>query len=183
MNWDQPELPFPASDLRAELVATLEHLRKLVDQVPSKLDDPCGCLGTLKIDIGETARTALIAKEVVGAARDIDDALKAALADAMPSKTMVIDGGITLERKGGVIRKQWDHDLLASAVVRLAVVDPDSGEVLMPYGPAQKIADELLACGHVDYWRAGELRARGLDPGQYCTEERGRSTVIIRGPA
>lgn len=108
------------------------------------------------------------------------------VAGLMASNVVVIPGVGVLERRGGRKRSAWDHARLASLLaVRVADqrrVDPDTGEIL-PRPPgrlAQDVVDELLACAGLSYWKVGELRARKLDPADYCEEEAGRSTVGIR---
>lgn len=83
------------------------------------------------------------------------------------------------ERKSGTARKQWDHSAVAGRVVQTLLVDPTTGE------PAPEeyrdfaylLRDRLLEAGHVDYWRATQLRALGVNPDDFCTSTPGRSSV------
>jgi hypothetical protein len=111
--------------------------------------------------------------------------IETVLAQAMPSATMAVAGVGVLERRGGKKRTSWDHARLASllaARVGDRRFDPATGEELArpPAVLAQDVADELLACAGVSYWKVGELRARKVDPTQFCEEAPGRTTVGIR---
>lgn len=111
--------------------------------------------------------------------------LETALARIMPATTMAVASVGVLERRAGKKRTAWDHTRLASllaARVGDRRFDPATGEELArpPAVLAQDVADELLACAGLSYWKTGALKARGLDPGQFCEEEPGRTTVGIR---
>lgn len=116
----------------------------------------------------------------------LESEIETALAGLMSSNVVVVPEVGVLERRGGRKRTNWDHARLASLLaVRVADqrrIDPETGEIL-PRPPgrlAQDVADELLACAGLSYWKVGELRARQVDPGQFCEEEPGRQTVGIR---
>lgn len=181
MSWEQPELPFPPIEgIRVHLVQMTEDIEGLHDHVPEKAALPCGCAGTG--DVAELARTILAARALVGAVRDLEHTVEQLLVATMPSRQMVADG-LVLERKSGSLRKRWDHPAVASKLAARACIDEETGEVLGDSSFAQRVTDEILAVGHVDYWRAGELRSRGIDPDRYAETERGQPTVVIRTPA
>lgn len=115
----------------------------------------------------------------------VESEVETLLAKAMPSATLAVEGVGVLERRGGTKRRNWDHPRLASllaARVGDRRFDPGTGEELArpPAVLAQDVADEFLACAGVSYWKAGALKARGLDPAAFCEEEAGRATVGIR---
>jgi len=116
----------------------------------------------------------------------LESEVETAVAGLMASNVVTIPEVGVLERRGGRKRTEWDHARLASLLaVRVADqrrVDPDTGEIL-PRPPgrlAQDVVDELLACAGVSYWKVGELRARKVDPADFCEEGPGRQTVGIR---
>lgn len=115
----------------------------------------------------------------------VESELETNLARIMPASTIAVAGVGVLERRAGKKRTSWDHTRLASllaARVGDRRFDPATGEELArpPAVLAQDVADELLACAGLSYWKTGALKARGLDPGQFCEEEAGRTTVGIR---
>lgn len=115
----------------------------------------------------------------------VESELETNLARIMPASTIAVAGVGVLERRAGKKRTSWDHTRLASllaARVGDRRFDPATGEELSrpPAVLAQDVADELLACAGLSYWKTGALKARGLDPGQFCEEEAGRTTVGIR---
>jgi hypothetical protein len=179
-EWEQPELPFPAtSGIRQRLGEMQGEVEALESEVPSAAI-PCGCAGGP--DCAELARTILSIKALIGAARDLEHAYEAVLVAAMPERQLVVDG-LVLERKGGTIRKSWDHFMLASQVALRAAVDLETGEQFIDLKDAEKVAAEIMATAGISYWRVGELKTRGIDASKYCVEEKGRPTVVIRqGP-
>lgn len=115
----------------------------------------------------------------------VEAELETAVAGLMPSATVAVAGVGVLERRGARKRTAWDHPRLASllaARVGDRRFDPATGEELVrpPAVLAQDVADELLACAGVSYWKVSELRARHVDPASFCEEEAGRTTVGIR---
>lgn len=116
----------------------------------------------------------------------LESEVETMVAGLMSSNVVVIPEVGVLERRGGKKRTEWDHARLASLLaVRVADqrrVDPETGEIL-PRPPgrlAQDVVDELLACAGVSYWKVGELRARKVDPADFCEEGPSRQTVGIR---
>lgn len=140
---------------------------------------------------GDTAGLARILAAVRKARADlafVESEVEAALSRAMPTATIAVEGVGVLERRSGKKRTKWDHTRLASmlaARVGDRRFDPETGEELArpPAVLAQDVADELLACAGVSYWKVGELKARKVDPAQFCEEEPGRTTVGIRAHA
>lgn len=116
----------------------------------------------------------------------IESEVEAALAATMPTAVIAVEGVGVLERRGGRKRTAWDHPRLASLLAARTAdqrrIDPDTGEIMArpPGRLAQDVADELLACAGLSYWKTGALKARGLDPADFCEEGAGRATVGIR---
>jgi len=111
-----------------------------------------------------------------------------ALYETMPGKIGAVEGVASAEKKSATVRKKWAHESLAARLAALIAderrFDFETGEIdetpLPPAELAARIAAELVACAGISYWRTTALRGRGLDPADYCEEERGRGTVIVR---
>lgn len=111
-----------------------------------------------------------------------------ALYRIMPGKIASVEGVGSAEKKSGTTRKAWEHQRIAARLAARVAderrVDLETGEIdetpLPPAELAMKVADEIVSCAGVSYWRTTALRGRGLDPADYCEEERGRPSVIIR---
>lgn len=104
--------------------------------------------------------------------RDAEDAL----ARVMPTKTEVVDGIGTLERKRAGRWKDWHSDALIEEVVTSAV-DKDTGELSVV-----AVLDALREC--VPFtpslgWRTTALKERGIDPDEFGTYDKGRLTVRV----
>lgn len=115
----------------------------------------------------------------------VESELENGLARIMPTNTIAVAGVGVLERRFGRKRSNWDHRRVASllaARVGDRRFDPSTGEELArpPAVIAQDVANELLDCCGVAYWKARALEHRGLDPATFCEEEPGRTTVGIR---
>jgi hypothetical protein len=186
MELEQQELPFPEASekpvlddlarIQAELETMYEHL--------SPAESPCGCTGPTyhpvlqNVDLGGLARIVTALTGVLGAARDVKDLVEQHTIRVMPDRQAVVDGFV-LERKSGTTRKDWDHTAVASKVAARACCNED-GEIVFGLEIGQRIADEILATAGIGYWRVSALRNRGIDPGQYCEETKGRPSLIVR---
>lgn len=83
------------------------------------------------------------------------------------------------ERKGGNVRKKWEHDRLAERVTTAAITDKATGELAVEPDVAHGLVAEVLACAAVSYWRVGALKARGVRFDDACETETGRRTVHV----
>lgn len=189
MEIEQQSLPFgeTADDVVDQLAALQGRLETMYEHLLPR-ESPCGCTGPMypapvleASTLGGLARLVTALVGVMAAARDVKELVEQHTIRAMPDRQAVADGYV-LERRSGTVRKSWDHPLLASVISRLATVDHDSGEILMKAEDAQRVTDEIMACAGLAYWKVGELRQRGIDPGQYCEESRGRPSLIVRAP-
>jgi hypothetical protein len=190
MEIEQQELPFPVPP-EAGILDTLAHIQAQLETMYESMlpvDSVCECVGHVlpspalkSLGLGGLARVIVALKGVIAAARDAMDLVEQHTIRTMPDRQAVVDGFV-LERKSGTVRKAWDHPLLASLVARRATFDAETGEVLIKPEDAQRVIDELLTVGHIDYWRAGALRERGIDPDQYCETQKGRASLIVRAP-
>jgi len=88
--------------------------------------------------------------------------------------------GYYAERKGGMVRKHWDHKLLAAKVTERNYTDPDTGEIdVASEEVAQDVVSELLRAAAISYWRTTVLRSMGIDYDDAVETERGRRTVHV----
>lgn len=106
--------------------------------------------------------------------------LESWLAERLPRGGMAVEGVGWLEAKPATKRTQWDHDEVVRHVTARArderQVDPETGE----YEPVEEaIVRVLRECAGIGYWKVTGLRARGLDPDEFCTVERGPRRVTI----
>lgn len=92
--------------------------------------------------------------------------------------------GLLAERRGGAKRTAWRHDdvraSIRDTVAVRAAVDQTTGEVDPVRADAATHAVDLaLSAVGAGSYRASGLRALGLDPGNFCTQEYGRRTVAV----
>jgi hypothetical protein len=96
--------------------------------------------------------------------------LERLITPAMPAEVIVQGSGV-FTKLGRKDRTEWDREALLSAVLDSRLVDPTTGE----------IADETPLAKVLHVWnlqapRTLALRARGIDPDEFCrTEWRGYS--------
>lgn len=91
--------------------------------------------------------------------------LENVIGQAMPDKR-VTAAGVTVERHRKAKRTQWDTDSLKRIVLDSRIVDEDTGEIL-----DESPIDKLLAVWNLGPPRTTALRARGIDPDEFCTTE------------
>lgn len=132
-------------------------------------------------ELAELAKSLSVIDREIRALREQRDHIVAAIVAAMPSKVVELPGVGSLERKKGNDRRRWDHETLLRVVLARSRderrADPETGE----YEDAGEAAVRVLAeCAHVDYWRAAALKARGLDPDEYCESSPAPPSVIFR---
>jgi hypothetical protein len=93
------------------------------------------------------------------------------VAAAMPDRRITVLGVGTFERYRRADRKKWDKDLYR-AVLDTRLVDAETG-VMLDETPLGKV----LAVWNLGAPRVTALRARGLDPDEWCEVEYGRVTL------
>lgn len=153
------------------ILAVGQHVQDLDDDLPALLDD---C----------TVPQLLEALAQIRQARQHLARLEAIVerhtAQQMEDKRIEWDGGYA-ERRKGAIRKHWLHDDLAHVVTVAALVDPETGE--LPGDEVrhavERAVSELMNTASVAYWRVGQLKRLGIDVGDYCHTEPGRTTVEV----
>lgn len=90
----------------------------------------------------------------------------------MPEKRVEVPGVGMVERTTRADRKQWDGEALRSAVLDSRLVDPETGEVA-----DESPLDKILHVWNLGAPRVTALRARGIDPDEFCRVEFGARTI------
>ena len=112
---------------------------------------------------------------------DVISACEADVAELMPSKRETIDGLGTIERRKGSDRKKWESADLVKRLVRDALDPEGTGEIPSSVPEAVDAAVTVLVeCAPFIPsmgWRATALRARGIDPDEWCEVTPGRVGV------
>ncbi len=112
--------------------------------------------------------------------RGVERDLELAIDDLMTGRFLTV-GPYELERRRGPNRKAWDHEGLLRVVLARSrderVCDLATGEYEDPGAAAVRVIAEIA---HIDYWRTGPLRARGVDVDEYCTTTPGSVFIDIR---
>lgn len=96
------------------------------------------------------------------------------LAEAMPEKRITVMGTGTFVKHGKRDRTQWDTEELRRAVLDSRLVDPTTGEVT-----EESPLDRVLHVWNLGAPRVGALRARGLDPEEWCTSRFGGWSIVL----
>lgn len=116
--------------------------------------------------------------------RDLEAAVKQAAAECLPEKRVTVEGVGTVERRAAAQRKRWDSGELLRRLVFRSLVDEATGEMLA--GDALDAAErvhavvtDVLPITPSLGWRVGALRARGVDPDEWCEVTYGRPTVQV----
>lgn len=92
------------------------------------------------------------------------------------TKRFVVEGIGEVEIKKSTKRTAWQWDDLLSAVISRVMDEPatlyDGDGTLLPYVQiGYNLGAKLRECVGMNYGKVTGLRALGIDPGEYCTEE------------
>lgn len=107
------------------------------------------------------------------------------VARLMPTKTLVVDGLGTLERRKGTDRKKWQSTDLLAHIINLAALDRETGELYPPEVTLRRLLEvlpEVVPFTGSLGWRVTALRGLGVDPDQWCETAPGRVTVTVHQP-
>lgn len=115
----------------------------------------------------------------------IHSAVAAKLAEVMPH-TLELDGLPVMERRQGKERKKWESPELLHRLIR-DTLDPDRTGELPAAAEAidavEKVVLETMPVTPSMGWRVTALKARGIDPDEWCETAPGRTTVQIHRAA
>jgi hypothetical protein len=105
------------------------------------------------------------------------------VARLLPEKRAVVEGLGVIERRQSSERRAWRSDELLDELLRLAVADPETGEVLDDEAAirarfVQVLVDCVPFTGSLK-WRLEALRELGIDPDEWCETKPGRTTVQV----
>jgi len=116
---------------------------------------------------------------------ELEATVEAKAARAMGPADRIEWDGYCAERKGGMVRKHWDHKLLAAKVTEQNYTDPDTGEIdTVAQDLTTEVVSEMLRAAAIQYWRVSVLRSMGVNYDDAVETERGRRTVhVTKGSA
>lgn len=142
--------------------AALDRMAVLADELAEQGDLPSLAAGLARI------------REYRKAVADVERHIEDYVAQLMPQDQVNLDDWLTLERRSGKTRRQWQSVELLRHLVGDQLIDARTGECVW---------DRLVAClpltGSLS-WRAGALREHGVDPGDWCEESAARTTVSVK---
>jgi len=115
-------------------------------------------------------------QQILSDLRILENDVKNYIAETMPERRVSVEGVGTVERKAKITRRNWDSDELLRKIVMGALLDPDTGEIpSSPLEAVDRVMGEVKACvpftGSTG-WRVGALKDRGIDPDEWCEENR-----------
>lgn len=137
------------------------------------IDDADRLAGQALVDQLRTVR------EVRRSIGDLHDSIEDALVAWMARRGLWDDRDLGIVRRSGKKRTRWHVDNLLDDLWLWAREHPhlpETGERLEPDEALMMTVRECLA---VSYARVGALRARDLDPDDYCERSVGRQTVDL----
>lgn len=120
-------------------------------------------------------------RSLVKILRIIDDDLAGRMVPLLANHVSVeVEGVGILQAKKGGERKGWDHEGLIRVVTAMGRderrIDKESGEPLE--SEADAIVRALVECAGIRDWRTTKLRARGIDPDEFCSVTWGPAKVV-----
>jgi hypothetical protein len=111
---------------------------------------------------------------------EIEAIVEAKAARSMGRADRIEWAGYYAERKGGMVRKHWDHKLLAAKVTEYTYTDLNTGAIDETVQSATSEAVGLiLRAAAISYWRTTVLRSMGINYDDAVETERGRRTVHV----
>ena len=152
-----------------ELARDVLMLDALTDDIAKNVD--AEDVGT---DLGEALTVWNLLADCARRLAAARDDLGRLLADDMPEKRMTVMGVGTFEKHRKADRKAWDKDELLRVVLDSRVVDPETGEVR-----EETPLDRVLDVWNLPAPRTTALKARGIDPDEFCTVEYGHLTLQV----
>lgn len=161
--------PTPTAAL--ERTNIVDQLRQFFDALDRELDehahDPVALSQAL-------ARMEAVLADV-RYVRDRCRSMAATALDAQGVRKLTVEHVATVEGTSTVDRTDWQHERLARDLLR---TEWDAGRINHP----NDVAELLLECAGIAYWRLGAVRAHGLEPDDYCTVAQDDDGKPVRTP-
>lgn len=157
-----PAVPDPLTQLRRAVARLADEVTEL---------ETAGDTDSLAWGVDHLAR-------LNGDLRQLEREARQALARIMPAKQVEVDGLGVVERRRGSTRKAWDSDGLLEQLKRRAFAETEGDKA----AALDVLEAKLRACVPFTAslgWRAGALRAEGLDPDEWCEASHHPDTVQI----
>lgn len=151
-----------------ELARDVLMLDALTDDIAKNVD--AEDVGT---DLGEALTVWNLLADCARRLAAARDDLGRLLADDMPEKRMTVMGVGTFEKHRKADRKAWDKDDLLRVVLDSRLADADG--VVVDETPLDKVLDVW----NLPAPRTTALKARGIDPDEFCTVEYGHLTLQV----
>ncbi len=146
---------------------TAAFLVQSMEDLPAELENEYDELGDTPAEILAVVLSAI--RGLRAGLRPLEDRIERDLMETAGSKRFVVEGLGEVNIRRSVKRTAWDNDALAQVVVAYAlderVLDQDTGEYESAF---QAVARVLMECARPS-WRITPLRARGIDPDEYCS--------------
>jgi hypothetical protein len=152
--------------------AAQEHLYFTLLDTIGKLDQ---FGGHDTVTVGDVADLLRVIRDAKRNLSDLERTVENRLGQEMGEYRTTIEGVGTIERHARKSRTQWKKDELLHDVLDTRLVDKKTGELI-----DETPLDKVLAVWNLPAPRTGELKARGLDPDEYCTvEDQGGFTIKL----
>lgn len=151
-----------------ELARDVLMLDALTDDIAKNVDAE-----DVRTDLGEALTVWNLLADCARRLAAARDDLGRLLADDMPEKRMTVMGVGTFEKHRKADRKAWDKDDLLRVVLDSRLADADG--VVVDETPLDKVLDVW----NLPAPRTTALKARGIDPDEFCTVEYGHLTLQV----
>lgn len=170
------QAPPPVSAVEApDFVAAMRRFFSEMDaEITARSDDPIALAQGL-------ARIEALLADV----RYVRDRLRDTAATGLQAagiRKLTVEGVLTCEQVNDSPPRDWDDAALVRRLVEDAwpnLVDADTGERVT----GEQIADRVLACASVSYWRMGALRERCINPDDYSEQATDEDGSPIKRPS
>ena len=110
-------------------------------------------------------------RAAIAAYRDQEKQIIELIHEAAPKRKFEV-AGLGLVQVATSRNRKWDNDDTMRHVVARALderpIDPDTGELLDQRPTWEVVADVIMRCAGIGYWRVGALRDLGLDPDEFA---------------
>lgn len=112
---------------------------------------------------------------------DVAAEIERVLIESAPSRKFVVPGIGEVQIRKSMRRTDWDNEGLTRVLVAYALDERKLDEITGEYESAHEAVARLLTECSRPSWRVTPLKARGLDPSEFCHEE--PDAVSVQLPA